>query len=84
MNIEKHIEILNNLIYESVEHGGDSGGAYYSNTEDILKAINEYLKFFHLEDSCIIKTKTEPDEDGFSFDICPFIVYDGPSIEEKI
>ena len=84
MNIEKHIEILNNLIYESVEHGGDSGGAYYSNTEDILKAINEYLKFFHLEDNCIIKTKTEPDEFGFSFDICPFIVYDGPHIEEKI
>ena len=74
MNIEKHIEILNNLIYESVEHGGDSGGAYYSNTEDILKAINEYLKFFHLEDSCIIKTKTEPNEDGFSFDITPFVV----------
>ena len=84
MNIEKHIEILNNLIYESVEHGGDSGGAYYSNTEDILKAINEYLKFFHLEDSCVIKTKTEPDEFEFSFDICPFIVYDGPHIEEKI
>ncbi len=74
MDIEKHIKILNNLIYESVEHGGDSGGAYYSNIEDILKAINEYLKFFHLEDSCIIKTKTEPDEDGFSFDICPFVV----------
>ena len=50
MDIEKHIEILNNLIYESVEHGGDAGGAYYSNTENILKAINEYLKFFHLED----------------------------------
>ena len=44
MNIEKHIEILNNLIYESVEHGGDAGGAYYSNTENVLKAINEYLK----------------------------------------
>ena len=84
MDIEKHIEILNNLIYESVEHGGDSGGAYYSNTEGILKAINEYLKFFHLEDSCVIKTKTEPDEDGFSFDIYPFIMYDGPHIEEKI
>ena len=44
MNVEKHIEILNNLIYESVKHGGDAGGAYYSNTEGILKAINEYLK----------------------------------------
>ena len=70
MNIEKHIEILNNLIYESVEHGGDSGGAYYSNTENVLKAINEYLKFFHLEDSCIIKTTTE---DWLHFDITPFI-----------
>ena len=74
MNIAKHIEILNNLIYESVEHGGDSGGPYYSNTEDILKAINEYLKFFHLEDSCVIKTKTEPNEDWISFDITPFVV----------
>ena len=70
MDIEKHIEILNNLIYESVEHGGDAGGAYYSNTENILKAINEYLKFFHLEDSCIIKNKTE---DWLSFDITPFV-----------
>ena len=69
MDIEKHIEILNNLIYESVEHGG----AYYSNTEGILKAINEYLKFFHLEDSCVIKTKTEPNEDWLSFDIAPFV-----------
>ena len=74
MNIEKHIEILNNLIYESVEHGGDAGGAYYSNTEGILKAINEYLKFFHLEDSCVIKTKTEPNEDWLSFDIAVFIM----------
>ena len=73
MDNEKHIEILNNLIYESVEHGGDSGGAYYSNIEGILKAINEYLKFFHLEDSCVIKTKTEPNEDWISFDITPFI-----------
>ena len=73
MDIEKHIEILNNLIYESVEHGGDAGGAYYSNTENVLKAINEYLKFFHLEDSCVIKTKTEPNEDWLSFDIAPFI-----------
>ena len=73
MDIEKHIEILNNLIYESVEHGGDAGGAYYSNTENVLKAINEYLKFFHLEDSCIVKTKTEPNEDWFSFDIAPFV-----------
>lgn len=78
MNIEKHIEILNNLIYESVEHGGDAGGAYYSNTENILKAINEYLKFFHLEDSCVIKTTTEPNEDGFSFDIAPSIVLCDP------
>ena len=70
MNIEKHIEILNNLIYESVKHGG---GAYYLNTEGILKAINEYLKFFHLEDSCVIKTKTEPNEDWLSFDITPFV-----------
>ena len=74
MDIEKHIEILNNLIYESVEHGGDSGGAYYSNTENVLKAINEYLKFFHLEDSCVVKTKTEPNEDWLSFDITPFVV----------
>ena len=73
MNIEKHIEILNNLIYESVKHGGDAGGAYYSNTENILKAINEYLKFFHLEDSCVIKTTTEPNEDWLSFDITPFV-----------
>ena len=73
MDIEKHIEILNNLIYESVEHGGDAGGAYYSNTENVLKAINEYLKFFHLEDSCVVKTKTEPNEDWLSFDIAPFI-----------
>ena len=73
MDIEKHIEILNNLIYESVEHGCDAGGAYYSNTENILKVINEYLKFFHLEDSCVIKTTTELDEDWLSFDIAPFI-----------
>ena len=73
MNIEKHIEILNNLIYESVKHGGDAGGAYYSNTENVLKAIKEYLKFFHLEDSYVIKTTTEPNEDGFSFNITPFI-----------
>ena len=72
MNIEKHIEILNNLIYESVKRG-DAGGAYYSNTENILKAINEYLKFFHLEDSCVIQTKTEPNEDWLSFDIAPFV-----------
>lgn len=72
--MENHIEILNNLICEAVTHGGDAGGPYYSNTKGIVDAIDKYLEFFKLDNDFIVKTKLPPDEDGYCFNVMPYVV----------
>ena len=46
----KEIELINNIIKESVEHGGDPGGAYFCSWDDAYEAINNYLKYKHLDE----------------------------------
>lgn len=47
-NIEYEIELINNIIKESVIHGGDDGGPYFCNTREIINSINNWLIFHNL------------------------------------
>lgn len=37
------VEKLNDIIREAIEHGGDRGGAYFSNRDGLVNAMKGYL-----------------------------------------
>ena len=43
-NIENEIEFINSIIEEAISHGGDRGGAYFSNALNLNEEIVEWLK----------------------------------------
>ena len=49
-NIEKEINIVNNFIEQSIYHGGDSGGPYFSNEEELVEVIKIYLEYKGISD----------------------------------
>lgn len=55
-NAEEAIDVINKLIFESIIHGGDSGGPYCLNEENVLDAINEWIVHVHLSDKYTAKT----------------------------
>ena len=56
MDIAKLVDLLNQLIEEAVEDGGDAGGAYHQNQDGLTKAINDLLEFFGLSDYEVVET----------------------------
>jgi hypothetical protein len=44
-NIDKEIEILNEMIWEAIFYGGDAGGAYCSYVKDVAYQMQTYLEF---------------------------------------
>ena len=44
-NIDKEIAILNEMIWEAINYGGDAGGAYCSYVEDVAYQMQTYLEF---------------------------------------
>lgn len=37
------IKLINKIIFEAIIHGGDSGGPYFTNEDDLISAINKLL-----------------------------------------
>ena len=48
---EKVIEWVNKIIHEAIEHGGDSGGAYFSNKECLVNTMKHFLRCFNLHNN---------------------------------
>ncbi len=44
-NIEKEVELVNLIIEDAANHGGDGGGPYCSNAEFLNESIMDWLKF---------------------------------------
>lgn len=42
--MEKEIQVINKIIREAIINGADYGGSYESNEENLINAINEWLK----------------------------------------
>lgn len=49
MNKELVVKALNNLIEQAVCDGGDPGGAYHQNEDELVKAMNEILAILDLD-----------------------------------
>ena len=49
MKEEVLIQKLNAIIKEAIEHGGDSGGAYFSNTEALILEMKYFLRWYGLD-----------------------------------
>lgn len=45
-DIDKEIELINEIILQAVSHGGDSGGAYCTNAEFLNESIIDWLNIF--------------------------------------
>ena len=41
MLTDNEVQLLNNLIFEAVKHGADSGGSYDSNEDGLLHAMDD-------------------------------------------
>lgn len=42
-SLRKVINVINGIIIEAVEHGGDSGGPYFSNEKDLVKCLRSFI-----------------------------------------
>ena len=49
--MEREIELINEIIANAIIHGGDWGGPYNSNIENLVIAINNWLREKGLKDS---------------------------------
>lgn len=50
MDLDKEIELINEIISQAVSHGGDAGGAYCTNAEFLNEAIIDWLNMRGLDD----------------------------------
>ena len=55
-NVDKRqiIKYLNRVLEEAIYHGGDGGGAYFSNEDALLESLNVLLKYLKLDEMCEI------------------------------
>lgn len=51
--IEKEIKLINSIIHEAIYHGGDMGGAYFSNARDLNEVVIDWLKLRGIDDKYI-------------------------------
>lgn len=49
MNHDRLIERVNKIITEAIEHGGDSGGAYFSNRDGLIHEMKRFLNWTGLD-----------------------------------
>lgn len=48
-DIDKELELINDIIHMAIFHGGDGGGAYFSDAESLNESIQEWLVFRELD-----------------------------------
>ena len=48
------IDLMNNILEQAVAHGADQGGSYNQNEENLIAAVNDWLKFRDLEGVFVI------------------------------
>ena len=53
MEKEKIVEILNDLISQSIWHGADLGGSYNQNEEKLTRSIQSAIDYFGLDEYTI-------------------------------
>lgn len=54
------IEALNNLLRQAIDHGGDSGGPYFSNKDKTILALKQFLTYVGVREYDIILKDNYP------------------------
>lgn len=54
MNAEQEIALINQIIEEAIDHGGDCGGPYNTNGRQLKEAIEKWLVCKGLNDKYVV------------------------------
>lgn len=57
VELEIYCDYFNDIIQQAVIHGGDGGGAYYSNYEELEKSILTFVYWLGLKDKVVLYKK---------------------------
>lgn len=79
--IEKELRLVNSIIREAIRHGGDAGGSYFTNGQNLNNTIMDYLKVRDLDnqyttDATVYGDYSEPTIGRISDDGKGFIYLD--------
>jgi hypothetical protein len=50
MNIEKEVNLINNIVLNAIMHGSDAGGSYNSNEDGLKRSLNMWIESKGLTD----------------------------------
>lgn len=53
-SLEAFCNIVNDVIEQAITHGGDTGGPYYINQEELESSINYFIEWLGIEDRVIL------------------------------
>lgn len=73
-SIEEEINVINEIVKQSVIHGGDAGGAYFSNEEMTVRYLQIWLEKKELSDKYKVITKEKSIKGSYIFNTFPKIV----------
>lgn len=59
-SLEVFCNIVNDIIEQAITHGGDTGGAYYINQEELESSINYFIEWLGIEDRVILYKDDRP------------------------
>lgn len=57
LDLEKEIELINSIVEEAIDYGGDRGGAYFTNKYTLKLDLEEWIAADDLQNQCIIEGK---------------------------
>lgn len=57
MQIEKEIELINEIVGQAAIYGGDAGGPYCSNIDNLTRALKNWLLVKGIEDQYKVEIK---------------------------
>lgn len=73
-SIEEEINVINEIVKQSVIHGGDAGGAYLSNEEMTVRYLQIWLEKKELSDKYKVITEEKSKKGSYIFNTFPKIV----------
>lgn len=68
---------MNNILAQTTRYGAQVGGFYATNTEEERKAIESWLEYFYLIDSCEVVFEDFTFSDGY-------LMYGVPQVKMKL
>ena len=67
--METYIADINEMLFMTYIHGGDSGGPYNSNTKGVINAVKHFLDHASLKDKYILGETNRNYNNGVYFNV---------------